>query len=57
MSSDRPPLEPPPPAFHVRFLTDEQLDTLQEATLRILEDVGVKFRRIGRPDSRSTART
>jgi trimethylamine--corrinoid protein Co-methyltransferase len=43
MSTDRPPLEPLRPSFHVRFLTDEQLDTLQEATLRILEDVGVKF--------------
>jgi trimethylamine--corrinoid protein Co-methyltransferase len=43
MSSDRPPLEPLRPAFHVRFLTDEQLGTLQESTLRILEDVGVKF--------------
>ncbi|MCU0505209.1 MAG: trimethylamine methyltransferase family protein [Chloroflexi bacterium] len=43
MSSDRPPLEPLRPAFHVRFLTDEQLGALQEATLRILEDVGVKF--------------
>ena len=43
MSTDRPPLEPLRPAFHVRFLTDEQLGVLQEATLRILEDVGVRF--------------
>ncbi len=43
MSTDRPPLEPLRPAFHVRFLTDEQLGALQEATLLILEDVGVKF--------------
>lgn len=40
---DRPPIEPLLPAFWVRFTTDEQLDQLQEATLTILEEVGVRF--------------
>ena len=39
----RPPLEPIRTPYRVRFLEDDQLDRLQEATLRILEDVGVKF--------------
>jgi len=43
MSTDRPPLEPLRPSVHVRFMTDAQLDTLQRATLHILENVGVKF--------------
>jgi trimethylamine--corrinoid protein Co-methyltransferase len=43
MSVERPPLEPLRPAFRLRFLSDEQLDQLQAATLDILERVGVKF--------------
>jgi trimethylamine--corrinoid protein Co-methyltransferase len=43
MSLQRPPLEPLRPAYRVQYLTDEQLDMLQEATLDILENVGVKF--------------
>ncbi|MGD8474452.1 MAG: trimethylamine methyltransferase family protein [Anaerolineae bacterium] len=43
MSVDRPTIEPIRTAFRVQYLTDEQLDDLQAATLRILEDVGVKF--------------
>jgi trimethylamine--corrinoid protein Co-methyltransferase len=38
-----PPLEPIRSARRVQFLDDEQLDRMQDATLRILEDVGVKF--------------
>jgi trimethylamine--corrinoid protein Co-methyltransferase len=37
------PIEPIRPAFRVQFLSDEQLVTMQEATLHILEEVGVKF--------------
>jgi trimethylamine--corrinoid protein Co-methyltransferase len=43
MSNERPAIEPIRPAFHVQYLGDEQLDTMQEATLQILEEVGVKF--------------
>ena len=43
MKVQRPPLEPLRPAYHIQYLTDEQLDQLQEATLEILETVGVKF--------------
>jgi trimethylamine---corrinoid protein Co-methyltransferase len=39
----RPPLEPIRSPYRVRFLGDDQLDQLQVATLRILEEVGVKF--------------
>jgi len=39
----RPPLEPIRSPYRVRFLGDDQLDQLQAATLRILEEVGVKF--------------
>jgi Trimethylamine:corrinoid methyltransferase len=38
-----PPLEPIRSRHRVRFLDDEQLDRLQDATLRVLEDVGVRF--------------
>jgi len=38
-----PPLEPIRSQHRMRFLDDEQLDRLQDATLRILEDVGVRF--------------
>ncbi len=41
--SPTPPLEPLRSAHRVRFLDDEQLDRLQDATLRVLEDVGVRF--------------
>jgi trimethylamine--corrinoid protein Co-methyltransferase len=43
MNGDRPALEPLRSAHRLRYLTDEQLDKLQEATLDILENVGVKF--------------
>ncbi len=41
MVSETPPLQPIVPAYHVNILADEQLDTLQSATLDILEHVGV----------------
>lgn len=41
MSEDRPPIEPIRPAFHVQFLAEPQLDAMQEATLRLLEETGV----------------
>ncbi len=40
---ERPAIEPIRPAYRLRFLTDEQLDEMQAATLRILEEVGVRF--------------
>jgi trimethylamine--corrinoid protein Co-methyltransferase len=43
MNGQRPPLEPIRSAYRLQYLTDEQLDRLQEATLDILENVGVKF--------------
>lgn len=43
MNAQRPPLEPIHSAYRLQYLTDEQLDQLQEATLDILENVGVKF--------------
>lgn len=43
MSIERPPIVPIRTNHRVQFLSDEQLDQLQEATLQILEDVGVKF--------------
>lgn len=43
MNGQYPPLEPIRSAYRLQYLTDEQLDQLQEATLCILEDVGVKF--------------
>jgi len=42
-SLERPPLEPIRSPYRVRFLGEDQLDQLQAATLRILEEVGVKF--------------
>lgn len=39
----RPPLEPLRPAYRIQYFTDEELDKLQEATLNILENIGVKF--------------
>jgi len=43
MNGNYPQLEPIRSAYRLQYLTDEQLDQLQEATLCILEDVGVKF--------------
>jgi trimethylamine--corrinoid protein Co-methyltransferase len=43
MSVERPAIEPIQPAYRIQFLGDEQLDAMQEATLHILEEVGVKF--------------
>jgi len=43
MNGQRPPLEPIRSAYRLQYLTDEQLDRLQEATLDILENVGVRF--------------
>jgi trimethylamine--corrinoid protein Co-methyltransferase len=43
MSVERPPIEPIRTTYKLQFLSDEQLDQLQEATLRIMEEVGVKF--------------
>jgi trimethylamine--corrinoid protein Co-methyltransferase len=43
MSVERPALEPLQSDFAFRHLSDQQLDQLQSATLRILEDVGVRF--------------
>ena len=42
-NGNRPPLEPLRPAYRIQYFTDEELDKLQEATLDILEHVGVKF--------------
>jgi len=43
MNGDQPALEPLRSAYRLQYFTDEQLDKLQEATLDILENVGVKF--------------
>jgi trimethylamine:corrinoid methyltransferase-like protein len=43
MLTERPSIEPIRTNFHIRFATDEQLKMLQDGTLRILEEVGVKF--------------
>lgn len=43
MLSERPAIEPIQTDFRVRFATDDQLNLLQDGTLRILEDVGVIF--------------
>ena len=43
MQVDRPPIKPLRPHFTVQCLSVEQLDTLQEATFTILENVGVQF--------------
>ena len=43
MSVQRPGIEPIRPAYRIQFLTDEQLEDLQQATLHLLEEVGVKF--------------
>jgi trimethylamine--corrinoid protein Co-methyltransferase len=41
--SARPPIEPLQPEFQLEYLTKEQLDLIQQATLDILETVGVRF--------------
>jgi trimethylamine--corrinoid protein Co-methyltransferase len=43
MNIQRPPIEPLRTKFHVQFASDEQLKSLQEATLYVLEKVGVRF--------------
>jgi trimethylamine--corrinoid protein Co-methyltransferase len=43
MNIQYPPLEPLRPAYKIQYLSDEQLDQLQDTTLDILETVGVKF--------------
>ena len=43
MPIERPAIEPIRSAFRLGFLSKDQLDQLQEATLQILEDVGVRF--------------
>ena len=43
MTSEYPPLEPIRSVYHLHFLTAEQLDQLQQATLVILERTGVRF--------------
>ena len=40
---DRPPIEPIRTTQKLNFLDSEQLDTLQNATLQILENTGVHF--------------
>ena len=42
-SIDRPPIEPLEPAFTFAYHTHEQLDRLKQATLDILETVGVRI--------------
>jgi trimethylamine--corrinoid protein Co-methyltransferase len=43
MPTEYPPLEPLRTTHHLNFLTDKQLDDLQEATFTILEKTGVRF--------------
>jgi trimethylamine--corrinoid protein Co-methyltransferase len=43
MNTDHPPIKPICTPYKLRFLDDEQLDTLREATLQILEYTGVQF--------------
>lgn len=43
MSADHPPIEPIRTPYKFLFLDERQLDHLQEATLQILENTGVKF--------------
>jgi trimethylamine---corrinoid protein Co-methyltransferase len=43
MSTQYTPLEPLRTTYRLRFLTDKQLDDLQNATLEILEKTGVRF--------------
>jgi trimethylamine--corrinoid protein Co-methyltransferase len=41
MVSETPELQPIVPGYHVRILSDEQLDELKSATLEVLEEVGI----------------
>ena len=41
MSGETPQLQPIAPGYHVRILSDDQLEQLKSATLEILEEVGV----------------
>jgi len=41
MHSETPQLQPIVPSYHLRILSDEQLDQFKSATLEILEDVGI----------------
>jgi trimethylamine--corrinoid protein Co-methyltransferase len=43
MSTNHPPLEPLETRYRLQYLSEEQLDLLQSATLDILERTGVKF--------------
>jgi trimethylamine--corrinoid protein Co-methyltransferase len=43
MNAERSPLEPIRSAYRLQYFTDEQLGQFQEATLDILENVGVRF--------------
>ena len=43
MHIERRPIEPLQTDYRLKFLTNEQLDTMQAATLEILETVGVRF--------------
>jgi trimethylamine--corrinoid protein Co-methyltransferase len=43
MNTDHPSIEPIRTPYKLRFLDDEQLDNLREATLQILENIGVQF--------------
>ena len=43
MTADRPALEPIKTDYRLNFLSEEQLIQLQEATLNVLETVGVQF--------------
>lgn len=43
MTADRPALEPIKTDYRLNFLSEEQLVQLQEATLNVLETVGVQF--------------
>jgi trimethylamine:corrinoid methyltransferase-like protein len=45
MHSETPKLQPISPAFHLRILSDEQLEQLRSATFEILEEVGIQKRR------------
>lgn len=41
MHSETPQLQPIVPSYHLRILSDEQLEQLKSATLEILEEVGI----------------
>jgi trimethylamine--corrinoid protein Co-methyltransferase len=43
MPTEYPSLEPLRTSYHLNFLTEKQLDDLQNATLEILENTGVRF--------------